>query len=207
MSNEPIARVGLKHLLSTAPGFTIIGETGTAEAMWQSKTAKPDVMLIHAADCDFAQTIDLVRHSSHQARTVLIGRDIQGHCLAALFAAGVLGYVQFQAGPVELFGAIRAAARGQKFIDPRLSDEIFELLVNHSAGAAKRLSSRERQVLRMLAFGHTMKEIANQLRVGQKSVQTYRSRIREKLGLRTRADIVRYALDAGILSAISEKAS
>jgi two-component system, NarL family, response regulator NreC len=207
VSDELIARTGLRHLLASVPGFKVVGEAATDDAEQHMKNLNPDVIVLHAADRDSTELVRLVRRAADQAAIVLIGREIRAGHLGLLLAAGALGYVQVQTGAQELFGAIRAASRRQRFIDPSLSDELFELFIRHGAAGARQLSPREQQVLRMLAFGHTLKEIANQLKVSQKSIETYRSRIREKLDLRTRADIVRYALDAGILAVPNKKAS
>ena len=124
-----------------------------------------------------------------------------------LLAAGVLGYVLLGATPQELFSAIRAASRGRRFIDPNLSDQLFESLAEQAEAGSKALGQRERQVVEMLAYGHTQKEIASRLNISGKSIYTYRARIRKKLGLRTRAEIVRYAIEVGILNVGTEKAS
>jgi two-component system, NarL family, response regulator NreC len=116
-----------------------------------------------------------------------------------LLAAGALGYVLSRATPRELYSAIRAVARGRRYIDPDLSEELFELLVKQAESGTKVLSQREEQVLKMLAYGHTLKEIASRLNISRKSIETYRARSREKLGLKTRADIVRYAIQTGML--------
>jgi DNA-binding NarL/FixJ family response regulator len=207
VSDEWIARTGLKHLLAPAPGFQLVGEAATSEALQQATKLKPDVIVFHATERDSANLVDLVTQTSKRARTVLVGGQIHRIHLGSLLAAGALGYVKLEAGPQELFDAIRAAAKGHRFIDPGVSDDLFELFVRHSAGGVKQLSRREQQVLRMLAFGHTLKEIANELRISQKSVETYRTRIREKLDLRTRADIIRYALDVGLLTGPHEEAA
>jgi DNA-binding NarL/FixJ family response regulator len=117
-----------------------------------------------------------------------------------LLAAGALGYVLLQDSPGELFSAVRSVSRGNRYIDHKIGDELYELYSRQADSGTRQLSHRESQVLEMVAFGHTLVEIASYLSVSQKSVETYRGRIREKLGLRTRAEIVRYALELGILN-------
>ena len=124
-----------------------------------------------------------------------------------LLAAGALGYVLPRTAARELSSAIRAASHGRRYIDPNLSEELFELLAQQAESGTKVLSQREQQVIRMLAYGHTMKEIASRLNISRKSIETYLARGREKLGLQTRADIVRYALQTGMLNVEMEQAS
>jgi len=106
-----------------------------------------------------------------------------------------------RSSPRDLGNAIRAVSRGRRHIDRTLGDELFGLLARQADPSTKLLSQREQQVLRMLAYGHTLVEIARRFGISRKSIETYRARIREKLGLRTRAEIVRYALETGILNA------
>lgn len=107
----------------------------------------------------------------------------------------------------ELYEAIRLAHRGRRYLDPRLSDSITDLLLGGASMPirrphAKRFSGREAQVLKEIARGFTMKLIAKNLGVSEKTVQTYRARIYEKLELRTRADLVHYAIAHGLLNSV-----
>jgi DNA-binding NarL/FixJ family response regulator len=121
----------------------------------------------------------------------------------SLLAAGVMGYVLRKAESEELILAIRNACSGRRYIDPRLSDGVAEVLLrgakSPTALRSRRLSQRETQVLRAVARGFTSSEIGRQLRVSSKTVETYRGRLYQKLGLRSRADLVHYAMAAGFL--------
>jgi DNA-binding NarL/FixJ family response regulator len=124
-----------------------------------------------------------------------------------LLAAGAVGYILLRATPPELFNAIRAASRGRRYVDPELSEALFQLFARQADSGTKILSRREQEVVRMLAYGYTPKEIASSLNISRKSIETYRARSREKLGVRTRADIVRYALQTGLFDDEIERAS
>jgi two-component system response regulator NreC len=106
----------------------------------------------------------------------------------------------------ELIAAIRAVYRGGVFVDPRLANVLVQDVITKrstkagSAGKAKILSRRELQVLRLVARGYTSAEIAKQIFVGVKTIETYRSRLAEKLGLRTRSDVIRFAVQMGLLT-------
>jgi two-component system response regulator NreC len=132
--------------------------------------------------------------------------DEPSHLLSAL-AAGVSGYLLKTTDLSELDSAIRAVARGRTYVAAALRDpglwEALSTRARHRASKAAPesppLSPREKQVLRLLALGHTYREMAARLHLSEKSVETYRARVAEKLGIRTRAALVRYALDTGML--------
>jgi DNA-binding NarL/FixJ family response regulator len=202
ISDEPIPRLGLRHLLASEAGFEVRGETASKEAALQASKLRPDVVVVLAegtrSGC--AHLIVSIRKAAPRAGIVVIGRETHHVYLGLLLSAGALGYILQQAPPRELFQAIRTVSRGRRFVDAKLGDELLELLARQAQNGTKRLSQREQQVLTMLAYGHTLIDIASRLNIGRKSIATYRARIREKLGLTTRADIVRYALETGVLN-------
>ncbi len=207
ISDETIARLGLTHLLSSEAGLEVRGETSSDDAIQQAAKLRPDVVIVFAEATrpSCVRLIGSIRKEIPQAGIVILGRETHHAYLGLLLAAGALGYVLLRATPRELFSAIRAASRGRRFIDPNLSEELYELLARQAESGTKLLSPREQQVLTMLAYGHTLKEIAVRLNISRKSIETYRARIREKLGLRTRADVVRYALETGMLNVETER--
>jgi two-component system, NarL family, response regulator NreC len=209
ISDEVIPRLGLRHLLTSEARFEVRGEADSREAPSQVRKLKPDVVIVlaEATRSGCAQLIGSVRKAAPRAGIVVLGRETHHAYLGLLLSAGALGYVLLQASPRELFNAIRTVARGRRFIDHKLGDELFELLARQADGGTKLLSQREQQVLRMLAYGHTLVEIASRLSISRKSIETYRARIREKLGLHTRAEIVRYALETGVLNGETRQAS
>lgn len=209
ISDEAIPRLGLRHLLASEAGFEVRGETGFKEAALQASKLRPDVvvLLAEAARSGCAHLIVSIRKAAPHAGIVVIGRETHHAYLGLLLSAGALGYILQQASPRELFNAIRTVSRGRRVIDHKLGDELFELLARQAQNGTKLLSHREQQVLKLLAYGHTLVEIASRLNISRKSIETYRARIREKLDLHTRADIVRYALETGILKGQAEQAS
>lgn len=202
ISDEPIPRLGLRHLLASEAAFDVRGETAFKEAALQASKLTPDVVIVLAegARSGCAQLIMSIRKATPRAGIVVIGRETHHAYLGLLLSAGALGYLLLQASPRELFKAIRTVSRGRRFVDDKLGDELFSLLARQAENGTKLLSQREQQVLKMLAYGHTLVEIASRLSISRKSIETYRARIREKLGLNTRADIVRYALETGVLN-------
>lgn len=209
ISDEVIAGLGLKHLLASEEGYEVKGEVDSRNAVEQAVSLRPDVVVIlaDATHQGCAQLIGSLRKAVPRSAVVILGRETHHSYVGTLLAAGALGYVLPRAMPRELFSAIRAAAYGRRYIDPNLNEELFELLAHRATGGTKILSQREQQVIQMLAYGHTLKEIASRLNISRKSIETYRARSREKLGLRTRADIVRYALQTGMLNVEMKQAS
>ena len=209
IGDEVIPRLGLRHLLASEAGFEVRGEADSKEATSQASKLRPDVVivLVEAPRPGCAQLIGSVRRAASRAGIIVIGHETHHAYVGLLLSAGALGYILPQASPRELFNAIRAVSRGRRFIDHKLGEELFELLARQADGGTKLLSQREQQVLKMLAYGHTLVEIASRLNISRKSIETYRARIREKLDLHTRADIVRYALETGILKGYAEQAS
>jgi DNA-binding NarL/FixJ family response regulator len=209
ISDEAIPRVSLKHLLGSEPGFEVRGEVSSREAALQADKERPDVVIVLAdtTQSGCIQLIVSVRKAAPRAGIFVLGRETHPLQVGSLLAAGALGYMLLQASPRELFNAIRAVSRRQRFIDPKLSSSLLEVLARQAESGSKRLSLREQEVLKMMAYGHTLVEIACRLNISRKSIETYRARIRLKLGLRTRADIVRYALEMGILNGQAQQAS
>jgi two-component system, NarL family, response regulator NreC len=202
ISDEAIPRLGLRHLLASEAEFEVKGEAGSENAIEQASKLTPDVVIVFAEATrpSCAQLIGSVRRAVPCAGIVILGRETHHAYVGLLLAAGGLGYVLLHAKPQELFNAIRAASQGRRYVDPELSDTLFQVLAREAESGTKVLSRREQEVLRMLAYGHTLKEIASRLNVSRKSIETYRVRSREKLGLQTRADIVRYALETGMFN-------
>jgi two-component system response regulator NreC len=202
VSDEAIPRAGLRQLLLAEPGLKVLDETSLDRALEKAKKLKPDVVVIHSTGerPRFNDLVRAIRETVAHTRVVVLARETNHAFLRALLAAGVSGYILLRATPRDLFAAVRAASQDRRFIDPVLSNELVDVLLQHAASGSKLLSRREQQVLRLVAYGHTLKEIATQLAVSRKSVETYLARIREKLHLQTRAEIVRYALETGVLS-------
>jgi two-component system response regulator NreC len=123
--------------------------------------------------------------------------------LRSALAAGASGYVLKRSVDSDLLTAIRAVHRGGVFIDPSLADTLIQDVVPARANRRRKptlLSDRELQVLRLIASGYTSRQIAAQIFVSAKTVETYRSRLLEKLALKTRSDLVRYAIQMGLLN-------
>jgi two-component system, NarL family, response regulator NreC len=148
---------------------------------------------------------EIARNCRETRVLVLTMHDDPAYLRSAL-AAGASGYLLKRAVDAELLAAIRAVHRGGIFVDPRLASVLVQDVLakkDTKAGPTqpiKILSDRELQVLRLVARGYTSAQIAKQIAVGVKTVETYRSRFAEKLGLRTRSDVIRFAVQMGLLT-------
>jgi two-component system response regulator NreC len=206
VDDHTILRAGLKVLIETQPDMEIVGEAGdAAQAIKLCKACHPDVVLLDLAmpGGGGLRAIEDIRADRPQARVlVLTMHDDQAYLRSSL-AAGAAGYLVKRAADAELLSAIRTVHKGRSYIDVALAETSLRDIVDQQADANPAglacLSQREREVLELVAYGYTNREIASRLHVSPKSVETYRSRVLEKLGLKSRADLVRFALEMGVV--------
>ena len=198
--DHDIVRAGISSLLKTTPDLEVIGEARNGEeACRLAAELSPDVLLMDLSmpllDGERA-TAQIHRESPHVAVLALTMHEDRGR-LARVMRAGAAGYVLKRADAQELLRAIRSVAAGGNYVDPELAG----LALRHAEAAAPAaLSERETEVLRRTAWGASNKDIAEQLGISIKTVETYKARIAGKLGLSRRSEFVRYAVDQGWLT-------
>jgi DNA-binding NarL/FixJ family response regulator len=204
-SAHVIVRTALGTLLKGVPDFDVVDEVDLSHLVKTPVQLSPDVFLVELTEAGLRglRLAASLMRAVPQAAVVILTSNKNPSYVKSILATGVRGYVLRSARNDELYEAIRIVYRGRRYIDPRLSDSIADLLLG-TPGAmrrpdVKRLSGRESQVLREIAMGFTSKSIAKRLGVSAKTIQTYRARIYEKLELRTRVDLVHYAIAHGIL--------
>lgn len=205
-SDHPLTRTGLREVLKSVPAFEVVAEADApGPAAELCRKFLPDVVVFEITIPGDAglRTAAALSAAALPARTVVVAGNENVHYLRALLAAGIVGYILRKSNREELSLAVRNACSGLRYLDPRLSDAMASVLLGNEArtGAPRRggLSRREAQVLQAVARGFTSSEIGRQLQLSAKTVDTYRGRICEKLGLRTRADLFQYAMAAGLL--------
>ena len=211
VDDHAIVRTGLRLLISGQDDMTVVGEAGsTQEGIQAAERLSPDVALIDLSlpGEGGIEAIRQLRKTRPRVRTLALTMHDDPAYLRSVLSAGGSGYVVKRAADSELLAAIRAVRDGRSFVSPLLAEAEAQEApatspqVSGSAETAlARLSARERQVLVMLAHGHTHAEMAEQLGISVKTVETHRARLSEKLGLKSRADLVRLALEAGLLGA------
>jgi DNA-binding NarL/FixJ family response regulator len=205
--DHPVVRVGLRTLLEIEPDLCVVGEAGDgAEAVRLIERLCPDVVImdISMPEMDGLEATRRARAISPGTHILILTVHAQERYLFPVLKAGASGYVLKSTIDTELIEAIRTVARGEAFLYPSATRMVLEDYLAHLAGgeqdAYEQLSEREREVLKLIALGHTAGEIASQLGLSPKSVETYRARIMQKLDLHSRAALVRYALARGLLS-------
>jgi two-component system, NarL family, response regulator NreC len=207
--DHAILRAGLKMLINAQPDMEVIAEAPDGDrAVQAARDTRPDVALLDLTmprSGGMGALAEISRCCSDTRVLVLSMHDDPAY-LRSVLASGASGYVSKRAIDTELLAAIRAVHRGGVFIDPSLAHVFVQDVLDKPATAngpsrsLKILSERERQVLGLVAQGYGTQEIAKQLLVSAKTVETYRARIAEKLGLRTRNEIVRFAIQMGLLT-------
>lgn len=208
--DHAVLRSGLRVLLDAQPDMQVVGEAADgAEAVREALAARPDVVLMDVAmggESGLEATRRIKKHAPEIKVLVLSMYDDEVYLRRAL-DAGASGYALKRAADTELLSAIRAVARDEVYLHPALTRVLVsDLLKREPAGPppakpeSPHLSERETEVLRLVALGHTNQEIADSLFLSVKTVESYKGRLMEKLGLRGRAALVRYAVEAGLLA-------
>ncbi len=208
-SKHPIVRSALGTLLKGIRDFEVVAEEDLANLVKNARKQSPEVFLVELTEAGFGglRTVASLMRVAPAAAVVILSSNENPSYIRSMLATGVKAYVLRSASNSKLYEAIRSAQRGRRYLDPRLSDSIADMLLGTNDTAirkprTKRLSGREAQVLRMVAQGFTTKTIAEKLGVSEHTIQTYRERIYNKLELRTRADLVHYAIAHGMLNSL-----
>jgi DNA-binding NarL/FixJ family response regulator len=203
--DHALVRAGIAKLLEAEEGISVVGEAaGGDEAVALTRELAPEVVLLDVVmpgRSGIDVLPDLLAAGAATRALVLSMQDDPAYVREA-FAAGANGYLLKEAADAELVQAIHEVARGRRYLHPLLG---ARLAAAESAAASNALSDplseREHEVLRLLALGHTNQEIAKLLFISIRTAETHRARIMYKLGLKSRAEIVRYALETGALAA------
>src|SRR4051794_14258947 len=201
-----VVRAGLRALIDAQEDMEVVAEAADGEAACRLATELgPDVAVMDVSMplLGGAQATERIVQGRPETRVLALTVHEDRSYLQQLLQAGASGYVLKRAAADELIHAIRAVARGGTYLDPAMTGKVLGGPVGRPAGAGPRgeaLSDREEEVLRLIARGFTNREIAAQLDVSVKTVETHRARAMEKLGLESRADIVGHAIRWGWLS-------
>jgi DNA-binding NarL/FixJ family response regulator len=207
--DHAVLRAGLRLLIETQTDMTCAGEASDGlEALAEAERLQPDLALLDLSMPRLGGLAALteMRRKAPATRILVLTMHADDEYLRQCLKDGAAGYVLKQAADQELLLAIRAVMRGEVYIHPAMTRGLLGDLVDRSRDAPglarpeDALSEREAEVIKQVARGHTNQEIADQLSLSVKTVETYRSRAMEKLGLTGRAALVRYALDKGWLT-------
>jgi DNA-binding NarL/FixJ family response regulator len=205
--DHKMLREGLRVLLDSQRGMRVIGEAASGkEVVDKAGALKPDVVVMDLSmpGLNGLQATELLRTGHPAIKVVVLTAHEDESYLTQLCKAGAAGYVLKRSAGEQLVQAIRMAASGQVYLEPALAGKALARLVTGPSASQEtsnaQLSEREKEVLSLIAWGYSNKEAADKLKVSVKTVETYRVRIAEKLGLRSRTQLVKYALRQGWLN-------
>jgi two-component system response regulator NreC len=196
-------RSGLRLVLDAEDDIEPVGEAGTArDAIFEARSTKPDVILLDVVmpDKSGIEIIPTLLHEHPEAKILVLSMQDDPRYLREAFAMGASGYVLKEAADSEVVAAVREVAGGGRYVHPELGARLVAAESEERRRAEEDpLSERENEVLRLLALGHTNQEIAKQLFISVRTAETHRAHIMQKLRLSSRAELVRYALEHGLL--------
>ena len=210
--DHAILRLGLKTLLGAEPDMVVVGEAEDGRAAIEKAQAlKPDVVVMDIAmpNLNGLEATREIKKLGLECQIVILTVHAQERYLFPVLQAGASGYVLKNAADTELVQAIRTIACGQVFLYPTATKLLLEDYMKRIHAGEERerydgLTDREREVVRLVAEGYTSQEIADQLVISAKTVETYRARVMEKLNLQHRSELVKYALRVGLITPFDE---
>ena len=204
--DHPVVREGLKVLINGQPGMEVVGEAADGRtACARAAELRPDVVVMDVSmpEMNGVQATRELRERCPDVKVLALTVHEDRSYLRELLKAGASGYVLKRAAAEDLVHAVGVVARGDLYLDPIVAASVVEQLSRTQppdvAVSVNDLSDREAEVLRLIAHGHSNREIAARLEISVKTVETYKARSMEKLGLTGRADVVRFALEQGWL--------
>ncbi len=199
--DHAVVRSGLRMLLDSESDFEVVAEAGDLEsAQRYVRGHRPAVLVLdlNMPGGSSLETIPAIREHTPETQIVVLTMQQEPAFARRALSAGAIGYVLKEAADDEPVEAIRRAARGESYLNPRLG---ARLASEPLPGPPDDLSVREVDVLRLIALGHTNAEIAERLYLSVRTVETHRAHIQQKLSLSSRAELVRYALKRGLITA------
>ncbi len=203
VDDHAVVRSGLRLLLDSNEDIEVVGEAGTAQdAIFRARELKPAVILLDVMMPD-QSGIDVLPQlllEQPETKVLILSMQDDPRYVREAFKAGASGYVLKEAVDAEVVAAVREVARGGRYVNPELGARLVAAETDAQRRAEEDpLSDREREVLRLLALGHTNQEIARRLFISVRTAETHRAHIMQKLALGSRAELVRYAMTEGLL--------
>ncbi len=202
--DHAIVAEGLKHLVEAQSDLQVVATVGDGRAaVRMAKETEPDVVLMDLSmpELNGADAARAIIDDRPDCKVIVLSMYAEREYVRRALKAGATGYVVKRSAAKELVEAIRAVHAGQRYLSPRVADVVIDdYAADGKADLLEKLSAREREVLQLLAEGRTGAEIAQRLALSQKTVETYRARLVEKLGIRDVAGLVKFAIQRGLVS-------
>ena len=204
--DHPIVRQGLRHLFEEESEINIVGEASDGlQAVQLTEKLKPNVLIldIMMPDLNGLEVLRQVKERSPGTTSIVLSMQSADVYVVEALKAGALGYVLKETGPSEMLNALQQVVRGQRYLSPRISERLIDVLIQNvekaPADPYQTLTNREREVLQMAAEGLSSSEIGKRLSISPRTAELHRGRMMHKLGLRNQTELIRYALKRGIL--------
>jgi two-component system, NarL family, response regulator NreC len=203
VDDHAVVRAGLRRVLDAESDIETVGEAADGErALFEALEHRPDVVLMDVVmpGKTGIEGLPALLQALPETKVLILSMQDDPRYVREAFDAGASGYVLKEAADTEVVGAVRAVAAGESYVHPALGARLVAAEVEERKRAeADPLSDREREVLQLLALGHTNQEIAAQLFISVRTAETHRAHIMQKLDLSSRAELVRYALGQGLI--------
>jgi two-component system, NarL family, response regulator NreC len=203
VDDHAILRSGLRRVLEAEGDIEVVGEAESADrAVFEALSGKPDVVVMDLVmpGKSGIEGMPAVLQAVPEAKVLVLSMQDDPRYVREAFEVGAAGYVLKEAADTEVVGAVRAVAAGERYVHPALGARLVAAEAEERKRAeADPLSEREREVLRLLALGHTNQEIAKMLYISVRTAETHRAHIMQKLRLSSRAELVRYALENALI--------
>jgi DNA-binding NarL/FixJ family response regulator len=202
--DHPVVREGLRRILSENRDFSLVAEAknGT-EAIDQVSKTEPDVVLLDLTmpGPGFLEVLERLKAARAASKVLVISAHAEDQYALRVLKAGAAGYLSKDHSPQELVSAVRQVVKSGRYVSPKLAEQFAAEMTGERSGSNhSKLSNREYQILCLIGAGKSVKEIAGQTSLSPKTVSTYRTRLMEKLKLRTTADVIRYAVENGLVT-------
>lgn len=199
--DHPVVREGLKQIFATVSDIELAAETASgSDAIWKVRQGNIDVVLLDISlpGQDGIDVLKQLKRERPRIPVLMFTIHPEADYAVRSLRAGAAGYVVKGISPAQLIAAIRQVAKGGRYITPEVAEQLAFVLLSDTENPHERLSDREFRVLCLIASGNTVGEIATELGVSPKTVSTYRSRVLEKMNMRTNAELTHYAIRRGL---------
>ncbi|MEY3283702.1 MAG: hypothetical protein RIR86_1715 [Acidobacteriota bacterium] len=203
VDDHAVVRQGFRMIISAEPDFEVIGEASNGrEAVQEAELLQPDIVLMDVSmpELNGIEATRRIVAVAPRTRILALSMHRDSVYVREILRAGASGYLLKEAGDQDLLTAIRAVAQGQGYLSPAVSDAVLNDYRKHVTDPIDLLTSREREVLQLIAEGKTNKEIATALDLSTYTVESHRGRIMEKLNLHSAGELVRFAFRNGLIS-------